>query len=491
MFESAAIAHHLDKETYERDLPKLREQLLAAQSKLLASPAFAVMIVITGQDLAGKGELIQRLYEWLDPRYLVTNAYDRPTDDERLRPKMWRYWRDLPPAGRIGIVFGSWYNSPLLRVLEGKTGQVDAEIEEINRFEQMLTQERILLLKVLPYVTHAEMKRRHRKLKRSPYASRHVLEEWAGLQVGKRQEEVRQAVDQVLRRTSTAWAPWVILPADDTDYRDMAFGRTVLEAVERRMESPPESREPASPALVRSLDGRTVLDALDLSLQLDKATYAERSDAAQYRLAQLTDSKPFRKRSLVIAFEGSDAAGKGSSIRRLTNALDPRRFRIHPIAAPSEDEKARPYLWRFWRDLPRAGHVAVFDRSWYGRLLVERVEGFCSDADWYRAYSEINDFEAQITAHGGIVVKFWLAISSAEQLRRFEERQDVAYKQFKITQEDWRNRQKWPEYAVAVNDMVDRTSTLAAPWTLVEAEDKRFARVKVLETVVKRLEAEL
>jgi polyphosphate kinase 2 (PPK2 family) len=243
--------------------------------------------------------------------------------------------------------------------------------------------------------------------------------------------------------------------------------------------------------VIPNLDRCNALDALDLSLALDDAAYKRRRDAGQARLLELTQGKPFRERALVAAFEGHDAAGKGGAIRRVTAALDPRLYRAHPIAAPTEEEKARPYLWRFWRHVPRKGNAAIFDRSWYGRVLVERVEGFATESEWRRAYGEINDFEEDLSRDGIVVVKFWTAVSREEQLRRFEAREEVEYKRFKITPEDWRNRGKWDQYRDAIGDMIDRTSTPYAPWTLVEAEDKRWARVKVLETLCERLEAAL
>jgi polyphosphate kinase 2 (PPK2 family) len=217
--------------------------------------------------------------------------------------------------------------------------------------------------------------------------------------------------------------------------------------------------------------------------------YHRTLEAQQNRLAELVDSKPFADRALVLVFEGADAAGKGGTIRRVTAALDPRRFRVYPIGAPSDEELAQPYLWRFWRHVPRLGTVAAFDRSWYGRVLVERVEELCDEAEWLRAYGEINDFERQLAASGLIVVKFWLAISREEQLRRFKERETVAFKNYKITPDDWRNRQKWDQYKYAVGDMIDRTSTQIAPWTLIEAEDKHYGRLKVLKTIAERVEA--
>jgi polyphosphate kinase 2 (PPK2 family) len=240
-----------------------------------------------------------------------------------------------------------------------------------------------------------------------------------------------------------------------------------------------------------SNDTPNVLQSLDLDQSLAKKDYKKGLKDQQRRVTALTLSKKFEKRSLVAVFEGDDAAGKGGSIRRVVQALDPRIARVIPIAAPSDEEQAQPYLWRFWRHIPRRGHTTIFDRSWYGRVLVERVEGFATDGAWMRAYEEIRNFEAELTDYGVIVVKFWLSIDKDEQLRRFKEREKIGYKRYKITEEDWRNREKWDDYARAVHDMVDRTGTTHAPWTLVEANDKYFARVKVLKTLADRLEAEL
>ncbi|MCY1524977.1 Polyphosphate:AMP phosphotransferase [compost metagenome] len=208
----------------------------------------------------------------------------------------------------------------------------------------------------------------------------------------------------------------------------------------------------------------------------------------QARLNGLMRDKRMRGHALMAVFEGNDAAGKGGAIRRVTGALDPRQYRTVPIAAPTEEERAQPYLWRFWRHVPGRGQFTIFDRSWYGRVLVERVEGFCSQADWLRAYGEINDFEEQLHNYGIVLVKFWLSIDKETQMQRFKEREEVAFKRYKITEEDWRNRDKWDLYVDAVDDMVDRTSTEIAPWTLVEANDKRYARVKVLRTINEALE---
>ena len=281
------------------------------------------------------------------------------------------------------------------------------------------------------------------------------------------------------------------MPSDDAEYRDLTFGRTILETLRGRLAAGDVPASAPVPAVIPNVDRRNALDGLDLTLKLDEADYKERAEAAQIRLLELSQGRKFRGRALVAVFEGHDAAGKGGAIRRISQALDPRIYHAYPIAAPTDEEKARPYLWRFWRHVPPKGHFALFDRSWYGRVLVERVEGFASAPEWRRAYGEINDFEEELSRDGIVVVKFWLAISAEEQLRRFEAREQVEYKRFKLTQEDWRNRDKWDQYHDAIGDMIDRTSTPYAPWTLVEAEDKPWARVKVLETLCERLTRDL
>jgi polyphosphate kinase 2 (PPK2 family) len=266
----------------------------------------------------------------------------------------------------------------------------------------------------------------------------------------------------------------------------------LLEAMRRRLSDKDAKRAVTlSAPPVSPIDNPKLVRDLDLTQRLDKAQYETKREKLQGALNALVRDRRFRKRSLILVFEGSDAAGKGGAIRRLTAALDARQSGIVPVAAPTEEERAQPYLWRFWRHVPRQGRVAIFDRSWYGRVLVERVESFCGDADWMRAYAEINDFEEQLVESGVVVCKFWLQISKKMQLSRFREREKTGFKRFKITDEDWRNREKWGAYEAAVADMVDRTSTGIAPWTLVEAEDKLFARVKVLRTVVERLKDSL
>jgi len=283
-----------------------------------------------------------------------------------------------------------------------------------------------------------------------------------------------------------------VVEATDPRYQQLTVGKVLLERLRARLDNPAQPPVVVkAPPSSSSIDGLNILSSLDLTQKLEKDDYDKQLEKLQGELNLLTRHKDFRKHSVVLVFEGVDAAGKGGSIRRITQAIDVRVCRIIPIAAPTEEERAQPYLWRFWRHLPRVGKFAIFDRSWYGRVLVERVEGFCSEADWMRAYGEINDFEHQLARNGTILMKFWLTISKEEQLRRFEERQATSFKRFKITEEDWRNREKWGQYELAICDMLERTSTEIAPWTLVESEDKLYGRIKILKALCRKIEGAL
>jgi polyphosphate:AMP phosphotransferase len=299
--------------------------------------------------------------------------------------------------------------------------------------------------------------------------------------------------ERALRATDAVWAPWTLVEATDNRYRELMVGGTLLAAIKRRLSEGPVASDPGPVPfrLEGTTAGRTVLDGVDLAQRLTDTEYQKRLPRLQARLSKLAHAAWEKKRSSVVMFEGWDAAGKGGCIRRLTEAMDARAYRVIPVAAPTDEERSHHYLWRFWRHIPRAGAMTIYDRSWYGRVLVERVEGFAPERDWARAYREINDFEEQLLEHGVMLTKLWLHLGKDEQLRRFEDRQSTAYKQHKITDEDWRNREKWDAYAMAVAEMVERTSTPDAPWTLVAGNDKKFARIQVLETVCARLERAL
>jgi len=493
MFESAKLKHRVNPVTFKREEKKLREALLDAQIELLEQRRFPVLILIAGVEGAGKGETVNLLNEWMDPRHIHTHGFGPPSDEESERPANWRYWRALPPKGQIGVFFGAWHTMPIVRRVMGEIdeGEFAGAVADIRRLERMLCEEGVLLVKYWFHLSKGQQKKRLHALEKDPRTRWRVTDlEWDYYKIYDRFIEV---CDPFLRETSTGEAPWIVVPGADPRYRALTVGRHLLATLRRRLKDGGKSAKSAAKALPLPAppDAVNVLSKLDLDQRMTRTEYRKELEKWQGRLNSLARDPGMKHLSVVAVFEGNDSAGKGGAIRRLTQALDARRYDTVSVAAPTEEERAQPYLWRFWRHLPRHGHLTIFDRSWYGRVLVERIEGFCSDADWMRAYGEINDFEDAMVRHGTVVVKFWLAISKEEQFRRFKEREKVPFKRFKITAEDWRNRKRWRDYEVAVCDMVDRTSTAKAPWTLVEANNKLHARIKVLRTLCAALEERL
>ncbi len=490
MFESAEIGHTLNKKTYDAAEPALRGALLEAQYELRQQARFPVIILINGIEGAGKGETVKLLNEWMDPRLIRVETFDIQTDEELARPPEWRYWRQLPEKGRIGVFFGNWYSQMLQSRVNGRTedAQLDQSIERALRLERMLCDEGALIFKFWFHLSKQHMQARLKSLADDPqHYWRLSPLDW---QQSKTYDRFVRHGERILRRSSRDYAPWYVVEGVDPNYRSLTTGRIMLQGLQAALQTGRGATpSPHAAPLVANLNNHSLLSSLDLTQALSKDQYQAQLATEQARLAHLMRDKRMRRHALVAVFEGNDAAGKGGAIRRVTGALDPRQYRTVPIAAPTDEERAQPYLWRFWRHVPARGKFTIFDRSWYGRVLVERVEGFCARADWLRAYGEINDFEESLIEHGVVVVKFWLSIDKDTQYQRFKEREATPFKRFKITEEDWRNREQWDAYVEAVEDMVDRTSTEIAPWTLVEANDKRFARVKVLRTINDALEA--
>ncbi|MDD3518904.1 MAG: polyphosphate:AMP phosphotransferase [Chromatiales bacterium] len=495
MFEAAELGRTVSKEDYKTQIAELRAQLLAVQQQLRDSNV-PVIVIIAGVDAAGKGEVVNRLNEWLDTRGIETHAYWDSTDEEKERPPYWRYWRNLPARGIIGIHFGAWYSHAIdMRFDEiWDEGRLDAELSRIKDLEQMLTADDALILKFWFHLPRDVQKKRLAALEKDPRSRWH-----AAPQLSRKPKHYKQFLavsERVIRETDSGHAPWFMIEATDRRYRDLTVGRTVLEAIRARLQHVEQhggnGLSSHAPSLPQTPTAQvTVLDHVKLAGLDERGDYKERMQTYQGRLNELVWETYTQKRSCVMVFEGWDAAGKGGAIRRITNSIDARLYRVFPVAAPTDEERAHHYLWRFWRHLPRAGRLTIYDRSWYGRVLVERVEGFAAEHHWRRAYHEINEFEQQLAEHGIVLLKFWLHISKEEQLRRFRERERVAYKQHKITDEDWRNRERWGDYKAAVNEMVIRTSTEYAPWYLIPGEDKRVGRLEVIKTVCERLEAAL
>jgi polyphosphate:AMP phosphotransferase len=518
MFRTAELGSKISKSEYKQREPALRQALLEAQAALRESGEFPVIVVFAGVDGAGKGATVNLLNEWMDPRWLVTRAYAEPSEEERERPEFWRYWRDLPAYGRIGFFLSSWYSQPLLERAYRKTeiAQFTARLDRINAFENALAADGAPVLKFWMHLSKEAQKRRLNTLEKDPLTRWRVTErDWKHWEI---YDKFLEAAEYTIMRTSTGTAPWTVIEGEDANYRSLTVGTLLRDAVNKQLEAVRLEKEVKARLRVRDVqspvivgeahageagsagatEGRpdipstmTVLNSLDMTKHLAKAGYQKQLEACQAKLNQLHRKAKEQKVSTILVFEGPDAAGKGGAIRRVTAALDARSFQVLPVAAPSDEERARHYLWRFWRHLSRAGRMTIFDRSWYGRVLVERVEELASEQEWQRAYAEINDFEAQLIDHGIVLAKYWIHITKDEQLARFKAREQTPYKRWKLTDDDWRNREKWLEYELAANDMVQHTSTRSVPWTLVEGNDKRYARIKIINDLCDKLQKSL
>ncbi|HMA49612.1 MAG TPA: polyphosphate:AMP phosphotransferase [Magnetospirillaceae bacterium] len=489
MFETAELGVKISREEFDSAAGKLRLELLALQQKLREAD-FPVILLFAGVDGAGKTESVNLLNEWLDPHWIVTRAYEDPSEEERERPSFWRYWRDLPKKGQIGAFLSGWYSRPLLDRVYRRTGEADFDyrLDHIAAFERLLADDGALILKFWMHLDKKGQKKRLEALEADPLLRWKVTkQDWRNR---KRYGKFIAAAEHLIRRTDLSHARWILVDGSDERFRSLAVLRSLHDALKQhlaeRKRKKPAAKKPATPAIKAS-----VLSALDMSQALDKDAYERELHEARAELAVLARQAHGRGISSVTLFEGWDAAGKGGAIRRVASALDARHREVVSVAAPTDEEKAQHYLWRFWRHLPRAGHMLIYDRSWYGRVLVERVEGFARPEEWQRAYAEINDFEDQLWHHGMVLTKFWLHITPEEQYKRFEQRDAVAYKKWKLTDEDWRNRSKWDSYEAAVHEMVERTSSAAAPWLLIEGNDKNFARVKVIRALADRLRVRL
>lgn len=504
MLEKIDLSRKAEKEVYRQAKETYGPRLGLAQRRLKEA-GIPVLILFDGMDAAGKGTQINRLIQFLDPRGFDVYASSRVTEDEAMRPFLWRFWTLTPENGRIAVFDRSWYRKVREERFEGRTAKKElAEaFRDICSFEKQLTDSKAVIIKLFLYISREEQKKRFKKLEESgETAWRVTKEDW------KRNEDYDRYLkinEEMLERTDTEYAPWTIIEATDKSYGAMKILKTVTEtledALEKRAEEErlKEEKKKSAETLLKAGENPAensryqngVLSGIDLSKTMTREAYKKEIDRLQKKL-ELLHSELYRLRiPVVLGFEGWDAGGKGGAIRRLTSHLDPRGYQVCPTAAPNDIEKKHHYLWRFWNHMPKAGHIAIFDRTWYGRVMVERIEGFCREEEWRRAYQEINEMESHLVNAGAVVLKFWLQIDKDEQKRRFEERMRIPEKQWKITDEDWRNREKWDQYELAVNEMLVRTSTTYAPWIVVEGNCKYYARVKVLRTVVEALEKKI
>jgi polyphosphate:AMP phosphotransferase len=507
MLENIDLSRRVGKGEYKAVKGELDLRLAALQrrAKELDIP---VVIVFEGWNAAGKGTLINELILPLDPRGFNVRSTHAPNEEEFLRPFLWRFWRHTPARGRIAIFDRSWYRRVLAERVEGpvKGKALQQAFEDIRNFERQLAEDGNVIIKLFLHISKDEQRRRLRKLRDSKSTAWRVTR--ADLRSQRLYDRYLLAADDMLAETDSENGPWTVVEAEDQRFATLKIFGTVIEALQGAVERSEESnasqvgKRAAGKASRTASGGRdsggdrvdldsSILDHVDLSLTMDRKEYQKKLKSAQDCIRELEHEIHLRRVPVVILYEGWDAAGKGGNIRRLTQHLDPRGYEVAPVAAPNDVERAHHYLWRFWINMPKAGHITIFDRSWYGRVLVERVEGFCREEQWRRAYREINEMEQHMTHFGAVLLKFWLHIDPDEQLRRFEERKKLAYKQWKITDEDWRNRKKWPLYKEAVEEMLMRTSTPYAPWTIVESNCKWHARVKAIHTVCGAIRARL
>ncbi len=498
MFEAAKLQRKVSKTDFKKQEIDLRTELLAMQRELKESGRTRIIVIISGVEGAGKGEVVNRLNEWMDARGIATYAFWEESDEERDHPRFWRFWRKLPGTGEIGIFFGAWYQKLIEERVLGNwdDDRLNEEFHRIAGIERMLSEDGALVLKFWYHMSEKDQRKRLKDLSRDDRSRWKMLPKKK--QFSQHYEDYERIAERLIRHTDYGFAPWYIVEASDNRYRDLTTARTLLTVARKHMalrqsnKSTSDDNPNAEPDAPLSAEAQTtILDRIDLSQSLERSDYRKQLQALQEEANELVWEAYNRKLPTVLVFEGWDAGGKGGAIRRFTGAIDARLYRYISIAAPNDEERAHQYLWRFWRHVPAAGRISIFDRSWYGRVLVERVEGFATEHEWRRAFNEINDFEGQLIDNGTMVLKFWLHIDEDEQLRRFKEREKVPYKAHKITDEDWRNREKWDEYKHAVNEMVVRTSTSLAPWIIVPGNDKMFARVEVLRQICTNLKAHL
>ena len=499
MLEQIDLTKKMSKEVYQEQMEQMETELAALQRECKAL-GIPVILVFEGLDASGKGVQINKLIHPLDPRGFEVHAIKEETEEERMHPFLWRFWTKTPEKGRIAIFDTSWYRKVSIERFEHKLPKEELAYvyQEITTFERALADDGNVLIKFFLHISQKEQRKRFDKMLHSKETAWKVSKE--DEKRNKEYHRYKEICEEMLERTESEYAPWLLIEAEDRRFATAKIFSQVIRQLKERVyrekeklarKSSSEGSDIQVETAQKSLMESSVLSKVDLTLAYTEEEYKRKLKALQERLG-LLHSELYRKRiPMVLGFEGWDAGGKGGAIKRLTDAMDPRGYLVSPTAAPTTVEKNHHYLWRFWKAMPKDGHVTIFDRTWYGRVMVERIEGFCTKEEWQRAYREINDMEAHLARSGAIVLKFWMQIDKDEQERRFKERMENPQKQWKITEEDWRNREKWDLYEEAVNEMIIRTSTSYAPWIIVEGNNKYYARVKGLETVVKAMEERL
>ncbi len=477
-----------EEEELKRRLNAAREKL-ALQQMQLKEKKLPVLVLVEGWGAAGKGTALSAVIQNIDPRFFKVFSMNDPTPEEKRKPFLTRFFEKIPEAGKFTFLDSGWMDEIVKARLHGEMDDklYAQRVDSVKRFERTLTDNGYLVVKYFFHITEKEQKKRIESLLSSKDTAWRVSarDQWQN----KHYKKCLETFDRYLDDTNIPAAPWYIIDSRYKKFVELQVLETLCAGIDTALQN-----ESLSVPLLQNnfpLKKMPKLAAVNLKKTISDADYKEQLKKLQARLSDL-HNRLYRKRvPVIIVYEGQDAAGKGGNIKRLTGALDPRGYEVHPIASPEPKEKARHYLWRFWTRLPKDGHIAIFDRSWYGRVMVERLEGFCSENDWQRAYYEMNEFEQELANWGAVIIKFWVQIDKDTQLQRFTDRQNTPSKQWKITDEDWRNREKWDQYEQAVDEMLQKTSTTYAPWHILESVDKKYARIKALKIVVEALEKAL
>ena len=475
-----------DKEELKKKVKAEQERLAKSQMKI-KEKKLPIMVIFEGWGAAGKGSVIGKVIKELDPRfYSVATMSAPPTAENKRYPFLYRYVVEIPEAGKFKFFDTCWMEEVTSGVFNKTLDDKGYEkrIDSINTIERQLSDNGYLVMKFFFHIDEKEQKKRLKDLKDSKNTKWRV--DKGDLWQNKHYEECFEVYDRYLKDTNRDHAPWYIIDAKEKDNATYQ----VLSYLNQGIDTALSNQSKAAPIRqnIFPLRKTPLLKDIPLDKELSDEEYKKELKKLQKKLRDLHNVLYRKKIPVIIAYEGWDAAGKGGNIKRITDALDPRGYIVHPIASPEPHEKARLFLWRFWNRLPRTGHIAIFDRTWYGRVMVERLEGFCSENDWQRAYNEMNEFEHELTEEGAVVIKFWVQIDSDTQLKRFTDRQNTPEKQWKITDEDWRNREKWDLYEDAINEMLQKTNTKFAPWYILESVDKKYARIKALKIVIDSIE---
>lgn len=500
MLEQTDLHAEMARQDYKILCHPLKERLSVLQ-QTVKEHKLPILVLFEGWSAAGKGSLLSDVILTLDPRGFKVYSTVAADSAESRKPLLWRYWTKIPAQGQMALFDRSWYQELYIALVEQGISERELKrrTDAVNTMERQLADEGYLIVKFFLHISQKEQRQRFESLAGSKNTSWRVTDQdWKR---NKQYDRYYKAADSMLKDTDTHHAPWHVIPSHDKRYALYQIYSTLVNSIEEALEKKEQKQEvlPAlenlsdEPVTIRPfpLVASPKLKEVPLDAKLSKEEYEQALSKAQKKLYKLHNRLYREKVPVIVAYEGWDAAGKGGNIKRVAAALDPRGYEVVPIAAPTKEELAHHYLWRFWNNLPKTGHIAIFDRTWYGRVMVERIEGFCSQESWQRAYQEINEFERELYDWGAVIVKFWLHIDKEEQLRRFNDRMNTPEKRWKITDEDWRNREKWDQYEQAVDEMITRTSTKFAPWHIIKSQDKKFARIQALELLISAIEEKL